>query len=124
MDALDKKREMARAKKSKKSAVCRPNRQRNAANRPKRLCQWTDKQMRRAMEAVVKGELGVNRSALEHGVLRTTLKDRLTGRVKHGTKPGPVAYLNQKEEELVKFLFECSSIGYGKTKREVLYTDL
>ena len=67
----------------------------------------------------MKGELGVNRSALEHGVQRTTLKDRLTGRVKHGTKPGPAAYLNQKEgEELVKF--ECSRMGYGKTKREVL----
>ena len=65
------------------------------------------------MEAVMKGELGVNRSALEHGVPRTTLKDRLTGRVKHGTKPGPAAYLDKKkEEELVKFLFECSSMGY------------
>ena len=32
------------------------------------LCQWTDEQMTRAMEAVMKGELGVNHSALEHGV--------------------------------------------------------
>ena len=67
------------------------------------------------MEAVMKGELGVNHSALEHGVPRTTLKHRLTGRVKHGTKPGPVAYLDQKEEEEpVKFLFECSSMGMEK----------
>ena len=73
------------------------------------------------MEAVMNGELGVNRSALEHGVPRTTLKDRIAGRVKHGTKPGPVAYLDAKEEEeQVNFLFECSRMAYGKTKREVL----
>ena len=41
--------------------------------------------------------------------------------MKHGTKPGPVAYLDpSEEEELVNFLFECSRVGYGKTKREVL----
>ena len=73
------------------------------------------------MEAVMNGELGVNRSALEHGVPRTTLKDRIAGRVKHRTKPGPVAYLDAKEEEeLVNFLFECSRMGYGNTKHEVL----
>ena len=68
------------------------------------------------------GELGINRSALEYGVPKTTLKDRIAGRVKHGTKPRPVAYLDpSEEEELVNFLFsECSRVGYGKTKREVL----
>ena len=104
-----------------KAAVRRPRKKRNTTNRPKKLCQWTDEQMRRAMEAVKSGELGINRSALQHGVPSTTLKDRIAGRVKHGTKPGPVAYLEPKEEEeLVNFLFECSRIGYGKTKREVL----
>ena len=53
----------------------------------------------------MKGELGVNHSAIEHGVPRTTLKDRLTGQVKHSTKPGPV----------VKFLFKCSSMEYEIT---------
>ncbi len=73
------------------------------------------------MEAVKNGELGVNRFVLLHGVPRTTLKDRIAGRIKHGTWPGPVAYLDAKEEEeLVNFLFQCSRMGYGKTKREVL----
>ena len=52
---------------------------------------------------------------------KKTLKGRIAGRVKHGIKPGPVAYLDpSEEEELVNFLFECSRVGYGKTKREVL----
>ena len=33
---------------------------------------------------------------------------RIAGRVQHGTKPGSVAYLDAKEEDLVNFLFECS----------------
>ena len=77
--------------------------------------------MTRAIEAVKSSELGINQSALEYGVPKTTLKDRIAGRVKHGTKPGPVAYLDpSEEEELVNFLFECSRVGYGKIKREVL----
>ena len=74
--------------------------------------------MTRAVEAMKSCELGINRSALEYGVPKTTLKDRIAGRVKHGTKPGPVAYLDpSEEEELVNFLFECSRVGYGKTER-------
>ena len=72
----------------------------------------------------MKGELGVNHSALEHGVQRTTLKDRFTGRVKHGATPGPVAYLNQKEEEeLVKLPFQARA---EMTTKEVftMYFDL
>ena len=39
------------------------------------------KQMRHAMEAVMSGELGVNHSTLQHGVQRTTLKDRIASTV-------------------------------------------
>ena len=73
----------------------------NTSNRPKKLCLWTDEQMTRAIEA-----------------MKTTLKDRITGRVKHGTKPGPVANLDPSE--LVNFLFECSRMGYGR-QREKYY---
>ena len=73
------------------------------------------------MDTVACGELGVNRAALQYGVMRTTLKDRLSGRVKHGTKPGPVVYLDLKEEEqLVKFLLNISGVVTGR-RREVMY---
>ncbi len=68
--------------------------------------------MKRAMEAVKNGELGVNCSALLHGVPRTTLKDRIAGRIKHGTKPGLVAYLDAKEEEeVVNFYLNAPEWG-------------
>ena len=73
--------------------------------------QWTNEQMIAAMEAVETGENGINRAAVDHGVPKTTLKNRLSGCVKHGKKPGP-DYLNQEEEkELVSFVKSCASIG-------------
>ena len=59
------------------------------SNQPKKLRQWDDESMDSAMNAVANGELGVNRAALEFGVLKTTLKDRLSGRVVHGANIGP-----------------------------------
>ena len=74
-----------------------------------------------AIKCVMDGRMGVNRAADQYGVPRTTLKDRLSGRVTPGTNPGPVPYLTSEEEdELVKHLLTCADIGYPKTKQEVL----
>ena len=54
----------------------------------KKRKKWSDEQMVAAMESVEKGLSGVNQAALQHGVPKTSLKDRLSGRVVHGTKPG------------------------------------
>ena len=59
--------------------------------------------MRAALEAVKEGK-SVKRAAIEHGVPRATLRDRHSGRVVHGSNPGPQPYLNKAEEE-----------GFGKT---------
>jgi len=41
------------------------------------------------MEAVKYDKMGVNRVAKEYAVPKTTLKDRLSGKVQHGRKSGP-----------------------------------
>ena len=46
----------------------------------------------------VKSGVPVKRAAEEHCVPRTTLRDRLSGRVVHGTKPGPKPYLSNEQE--------------------------
>lgn len=46
-----------------------------------------------AMDSVLKKGLSGNKAADLHGVPRSTLKDRLSGRVIHGVKPGPKPYL-------------------------------
>ena len=42
---------------------------------------WTEEGMKKAIEAVETGESGVNRAALGHGIPKSTLKDRISGRV-------------------------------------------
>ena len=72
------------------------------------------------MEAVRKEPISINKAALLHGVPPTTLKDRLSGRVAHGTKPGPVKYLNDEEDcALSDHLIKAAKAGYGKTQGQV-----
>jgi len=73
-----------------------------------------------AMEEVKKGCISVKRASEQYDVSRTTLQDRLVGRVQHGVKPGPKSYLNEVEEiDLTEFLEVTFSIGYGKTRKQV-----
>ena len=109
----------SRNKENKENGL--PTTKHKSSNRPAKLRSWSDVSMLWAMEAVKDRSMGVNRAALEHGVPQTSLKDRLTGRVIHGTKIGPKPYLtNEEEKELVDFLVGCSKMGYGKTRSEVL----
>ena len=91
-----------RHNKRSKSKVASPT----VTNRPSKRKQWTNQQMLAAIEAVENG-CGVNQAAKEHGVPKSTLKDRLSGRVVHGTNPGPRPYLNkQEEDELADYLVQ------------------
>ena len=47
-----------------------------------------------AMEVVKEG-INVKRAAEEHSVPRMILQDQVLGRVKHGSKPGPVLQFKQ-----------------------------
>jgi len=74
-----------------------------------------------AMKSVQEGEFGVNKAAKQHGVPPTTLKNRLSGHVQHGTKPGPHPYLDEHEEKVLSsFITDCASVGYMKTRRDVM----
>lgn len=55
------------------------------------------------------------RAALEYSVSKSTLHDRLTGKVLPGAVGGaPRYYLdNEEEEELVKWIIGCAEVGYA-----------
>ncbi len=75
---------------------------------------WTDSEMLSAIEDVKLGT-SCNQAADAHGVPRSTLKDRVSGRVVHGVSPGPVPYLSTEEEALLAdYLFKSC-----KTRRDV-----
>ena len=69
---------------------------------------------------LVKG-IAIREAAIRFGVPKSTLGDRISGRVLVGSTSGPKPYINiEEEEELVRFLLRCSAIWYPKSRQEVL----
>lgn len=59
--------------------------------------------MKAAMKAVEDKKMTIRGAAKRFNVPYSTLKDRVRGRVRHGTKPGVKTVLSpEEEEELVK----------------------
>ena len=99
-----------------RSSVCQLKHKNRSAVRK----QWTEEQMSVALNSVKTEGLSGNRAADLYGVPRSTLKDRLSGRVVHGTKPGPRPYLSTGEEtELSCHLLQVAKMGFGQTRRDI-----
>ena len=112
---------MAHKKMANKRVKSRHQSSENRVNRLVKLRLWQDDAMTRTMDAVFTGVMGINRPALEYGVPPTTLKDRVAGRVVHGTKMGAKPHLTyRQQQELVSFLMNSAKMGYGKTRKDVL----
>ena len=77
--------------------------------------------MVRAVESVLKKNTSIRKAAKEYDIPKSTIADRISGRVLMGAVSGPNKYLNvQQEEELVHFLLECASIGYPRSRQSVI----
>ena len=76
--------------------------------------------MAAAIDAVKGGE-SVLHAAKQFGVPQQTLGDRVSGKVVHGTNPGPKPFLMAVEEkELSSFLVDVAKAGYGKTRKQIM----
>ena len=65
----------------------------------KKRKKWSDEQMVAVIEIVERGLSSVNQAALQHGVPKTTLKNRLSGHIIHGTKSGPRPHLDKMKKK-------------------------
>ena len=78
---------------------------------------WDKSSMERAVQAVRSGA-SIRRAAVDYGVPKSTLGDRASGRVLDGATS---KYLSDKEEqEIQKFILASASIGYPKTRQDIL----
>ena len=81
---------------------------------------WSEEDLKLAAEAVRNGQT-IRRAAQEFSVPKSTLYDRVSGRVEFGAKSGPPRYLSDREEkELTNFLIGCARIGYARSRKQVL----
>lgn len=77
--------------------------------------------MMKAVNSAVHDHLSVQRAAIEFNVQRSTLGDRISGRVLPGAVNGRAKYLSDEEEqELARFLMRCASIGYPRSRKQVI----
>ncbi len=75
----------------------------------------------KCIEAATVDGISIGQALLRFNVPKSTLGDRISGRVEPGAVSSPPKYLSAgEEEELVQFLLRCSSIGYPRTRKEVL----
>ena len=89
--------------------------------RPPRYKQWREDALVKAYNEVKEGRLSVRRAAELYNIPKSTLSDRVSGRVEFGSHSGPARYLtDQEEEELANFICGCASMGYAKTKKDIL----
>ena len=91
------------------------------SSRPKTYKSWDYEHMGLVVSACVNEGMTIRKAACHFGVPKSTLGDRITGRVALGAKSGPKPYLTTEEEdELMQFLLRCASIGYSKSRKDVL----
>ena len=89
--------------------------------RPDKYKHWTDGQIAKAVDAVRCQGLTVRRAAESYDVPKSTLHDRLSGRVLAGGCSGPPKYLTDEEEEqLEDFLIGSASVGYARSRQQVM----
>ena len=81
-----------------KSTYCVPPTSASGVCRVAPFRQWDTVSMEKAVAAVEKGE-SIRRAAEMFQVPRSTLHDRVSGRVKMDSKPGKTPYLSASEEE-------------------------
>ena len=92
-----------------------------AHTRPANYKSWSEESMTKALDAVSRREMSIREASERFNVPRSTLGDRASGRVQHGSTSGPNRYLTSGEErELASFVIRCASIGFPKTRHEVI----
>ena len=84
--------------------------------RPVQYKSWSEENLSKAISAV-RDKIAVRKAAELYNVPKSTLGDRITGRVLPGSTSGPATYLTaQEEKELATFLCRSAAIGYGRTR--------
>ena len=87
------------------------------SERPIQYKNWSEDRLYKAYKAVQNGH-SIRHAANSYNVPKSTLYDRLSGRVQFGTKRKPPRYLTDpEEEELVNFLSGWVALGYACSKR-------
>ena len=92
-----------------------------SSQRPAQYKTYNEDRLRRAYTAVMEDKVSIRRAAVEYNVPRSTLGDRVRGRMLSGAVSGRQSYLSRGEEdELVCFIIRSGDIGFPRGRKEVI----
>lgn len=81
---------------------------------------WSEDSLRRAVQAVVDGELSMNKSSITYSIPRRTLREHVSKNKTTKSKLGRKPVLSQDEEkDLVNRIRRLSNVGYPLTPKSV-----
>ncbi|KAF7205929.1 uncharacterized protein [Nothobranchius furzeri] len=87
----------------------------------KKKKKWSEEAMERALIEVKSGRCTVRQAAKEFGVPKSSLGDRVSGRVTPGSRSGPAQLITSADEKLlVDFCLYMSKHGFPLTKQQVV----
>lgn len=87
----------------------------------KKKKKWTEEAMERALSEVRSGRCTVRQAAKEFGVPKSSLGDRVSGRVTPGSRSGPAQLITSDDEDLlVEFSLYMSKHGFPLTKQQLV----
>lgn len=87
----------------------------------KKKKKWTEEAMERALIEVKSGRCTVRQAAKEFAVPKSSLGDRVSGRVAPGSRSGPAQLITSADEELlVEFALYMSKHGFPLTKQQLV----
>lgn len=89
--------------------------------RPDRYKLWNKDNLELAYQSYMRKEFTLRQASEAYDVPKSTLHDRVTGKVPFDKNSGPEKYLTDAEEaELVNFIVECAKLGYARSRKDVL----
>ncbi|KAJ8036481.1 hypothetical protein HOLleu_20471 [Holothuria leucospilota] len=92
-------------------------------NTTEKYRKYTQATLELAFAKIKNGEMTLRQAARLYSVPKSTLNDKLKGRVQLRAKSGPMTNIsNAEEDRLESWLLKMSQIGYGQTKRELKST--
>ena len=83
---------------------------------------WKEQDMVAAVQSVRSGKLSIRKAAAEFNVPKSSLANRINGRVDHGKKNGPETLLDPADEAVLAafHLAHVSKHGYASSKDNVM----
>jgi len=91
--------------------------------RKKYKCSYNQSDLDQALSLLREKRMSVRAASRQFNIPKTTLLDKLHGRVADNAKAGrPTVLTHSEEVELVDWVVKMCKIGYGKTKQELLLT--